>query len=137
RRRVGHLKRTDHLKAWNAERVPGQVTQQATRFALQLWFPGGGLRQGVEDGALPRVLGGELQRPGAADPADRGGLVEIDRAGILRRDVRGLVAGLREDERLRVGGNLQRVEDRPQVAGVTIEGEPGGALLEPFAQLRD
>src|SRR6185295_1423171 len=42
-----------------------------------------------------------------------------------------------EDERLRVDGNLQRVEDRPEVPGLTVEGEHGRALLHTLAQLGD
>src|SRR5262249_7555483 len=73
------------------------------------------------------VLRRQLEDLGAGDPADRDAIVEVDRARMRGVDAGRLIAGLGEDEELRLGADAQRVEDRPEIAAarVPVELETG------------
>src|SRR5689334_12642339 len=77
---------------------------------------GARLRQGVEDRALSRVVGRELQDLAATYPAHRDLIVEVDGPRIRRSDTRGLEAGFREDQQLRLHRDIERLQNRAQVS---------------------
>src|SRR5262245_52703888 len=99
------------------------MTQQAAVVPLRPRCARRLLIERIEDDALLRIDGGELQRVGAANPPDRNGVAEIHRARIAGRDLRALGAALREHERLRSDRYLERIENRAQIAGLAVEGE--------------
>ena len=118
----------------NRQRVPAQVTQEAADLALELRPVHRLLFEGVEDGALPRIVRGDLQHVGPSNPSDRGDVVEEQRPWILGADKRGLIAGLGKDKDLGLDWKVERRQQRRQVPVRRAEREPHGAGLELTVQ---
>ena len=81
--------------------------------------------EGVEDGAPMRVGNGYLHAIAAGHPAHGYFIVEVNGAGIARSDFGALKAGLREDQSLRIGAD---VEAREQI-GQAGEGDFAGGEI--------
>ena len=125
-----------HGRAGDAERVPREMARHAVFLPAELRPLRGLLRNGIEDGALPRVLGGDLQQVGAADPADGDRVVEVDRARVLPVDLARLETGLRINQDLRRDRHVQRLEHRGQIARLGIEAQRRRTAGEPRVQRR-
>ncbi len=64
-------------------------------------------------------------------------VVEVERAGVLGRDLGILEARFGKDQRLRVDRNIQLGQDRTQIAVFGFIGQRRLAVLETLFELRD
>jgi hypothetical protein len=85
----------------------------------------------VEDCAELRIGGRDFHDRTVLHPADVDIVVEVNRARRPRRDAIELQAGFREDEPLRRDRNLQRAENRREIAagGVELQRDAPGVDL--------
>ena len=90
----------------------------------------------VEDGALPRILCGKFEVIGAANVAERHRVAEVDPAWILGIDPDSLHAGLRVDQDLRVGLQVQRPHHRAEIPLLGLVGKCRGAVVDLLSQKR-
>ncbi len=95
------------------------------------------LVEDVEDRALVGVKRNEFQHFPVVHLAHVHVVVEIERTGMLRRDLLVLKARLRKHERLRADRHFERIEHRAQIAVLRLVAERHGAAIELRLQPRD
>jgi hypothetical protein len=119
----------------HVERRPRHVTCETTRLASE---DGRGRRlvERVEDDALLRIVGGELEDGRAGVVADGDRLVEEESARVLRAGVGPLHAGFREHEQLRFLRHAKRVQDAEQITGARVAPESARVVCEGLIQRR-
>ena len=88
---------------------------------------------GVECGSQGRVRCGKFQERASADPTQIDIIVKEDGTGVGRRNPPSLQAGFRKDQRLRFNGNIQLLQDRPEISefGVVAQLHFSGRQIIP------
>ena len=130
--RVGDHRRHDHR---GRALVAGPVAEQAFHAAPLKHGALDALRvERVEREAAARFDGHHLVDTAAWHHADRHGIVEVDRPGVLRIDQRVLKTGLREHEHLRIDADTELREQAGQIARSLDVIERRGAAREPAAE---
>ena len=128
--------RGPHRRTGYAERVPGEVTRHAVLLPPEPRLLRRLLRNRIENGPLPRILGGDFQQIGAANPADSHRVVEVEGARVLLVDLAGLKAGLGIHQHLRRHRHVQRLEHRRQVTGLGVESQRHRSMGQALVQFR-
>ncbi len=117
------FERADEM-AGHAHCLRGRMAFETLVVADELRLVAGGLLQRVEDAAKLRVHLADFHDRRVGNPADVNVVVEKNRTRRLRRNALALKRGFREEQRLRLGRNLQRRQQRVAPAarsGVELE----------------